>query len=210
MRTHVTRPVQCRKEGRSSKHSVELTLVATLILEISSSLKVGELLLDWRRLNVCFTRAKSKLVIFGSRSTLEHVPLLSRFFELVDEKGWTLNLPQLASSPGGVRSIRPKVERTESTFVLLEQSQGVKRNSNSPNASRPEIEPAVGQGDGTPRKAKDLGQTACSLKRDNSPSKGGCAKGDDTSPLKKTRRSLGRKEHMLGQRPVLQDILNSQ
>ena len=37
---------------------------------------IGKLLQDWRRMNVAFTRAKSKLVIFGSRSVIrETAPL---------------------------------------------------------------------------------------------------------------------------------------
>ena len=55
--------------------------------------QVGDLLKDWRRLNVCFTRAKQKLVIFGSRSTLTATPLLSRFFELLEGKSWIYALP---------------------------------------------------------------------------------------------------------------------
>ncbi|KAI9307426.1 AAA domain-containing protein, partial [Cunninghamella echinulata] len=31
----------------------------------------GELLRDWRRLNVAFTRAKCKLIVFGSLTTLK-------------------------------------------------------------------------------------------------------------------------------------------
>jgi DNA replication ATP-dependent helicase Dna2 len=49
---------------------------------------------DWRRLNVSFTRARSKLVIFGSRGTLKCDQLLEQFFDLVDEKGWYTQLPK--------------------------------------------------------------------------------------------------------------------
>lgn len=51
---------------------------------------------DWRRMNVAFTRAKAKLVIFGSRKTLQELPLLSAFFDLMDAKDWIVNLPAFA------------------------------------------------------------------------------------------------------------------
>ncbi|KAJ6508771.1 DNA replication factor Dna2-domain-containing protein [Mycena sanguinolenta] len=54
---------------------------------------VGDLIKDWRRMNVSFTRARSKLIIFGSRRTLQSAPLLQDFFELVESRGWILELP---------------------------------------------------------------------------------------------------------------------
>jgi len=54
---------------------------------------IGSLLSDWRRLNVAFSRAKRKLVVVGSRSTLRHSPLLASFLEIVDRRGWCLELP---------------------------------------------------------------------------------------------------------------------
>lgn len=53
---------------------------------------VGELIRDWRRNNVSFTRAKKKLVIFGSRTTLQRDRLLAEFFDLMVEKGWVYRL----------------------------------------------------------------------------------------------------------------------
>ena len=55
--------------------------------------QVGDLMKDWRRMNVAFTRARSKLIIFGSRRTLQGTPLLKEFLELMDEHGWILALP---------------------------------------------------------------------------------------------------------------------
>jgi DNA replication ATP-dependent helicase Dna2 len=44
-------------------------------------------------MNVSFTRARSKLIIFGSRKTLQAAPLLSEFFDLMDSQGWIISLP---------------------------------------------------------------------------------------------------------------------
>lgn len=60
---------------------------------IDDSSQLGDLVKDWRRMNVSFTRARSKLVIFGSRSTLGGDKLLGDFFELMDEQGWMFKLP---------------------------------------------------------------------------------------------------------------------
>jgi DNA replication ATP-dependent helicase Dna2 len=47
---------------------------------------------DWRRINVSFTRAKKKLVIFGSASTMASDKLLKSFLDLMEEKNWVLRL----------------------------------------------------------------------------------------------------------------------
>ena len=55
---------------------------------------VGDLLKDWRRVNVALTRARSKLVVLGSRRTLGNNDLLAKFMVLVDGNGWSVNLPK--------------------------------------------------------------------------------------------------------------------
>ncbi|KAK0186636.1 DNA replication factor Dna2-domain-containing protein [Armillaria mellea] len=57
---------------------------------------IGDLVKDWRRMNVSFTRARSKLIIFGSRKTLQDAPLLKEFFTLVEEQKWIMQLPPKA------------------------------------------------------------------------------------------------------------------
>ncbi|KAK5134417.1 hypothetical protein LTR08_006464 [Meristemomyces frigidus] len=59
---------------------------------------VGELLKDWRRVNVAITRARSKLIVLGSRRTLVNNELLGKFFNLVESRGWTLDLPKAADT----------------------------------------------------------------------------------------------------------------
>lgn len=54
----------------------------------------GDLLKEWRRLNVAVTRAKSKLVILGSRSTLSTNDTTKTFIDFLELKGWYYSLPK--------------------------------------------------------------------------------------------------------------------
>ncbi|PIB00773.1 DNA replication ATP-dependent helicase/nuclease dna2 [Cercospora beticola] len=54
---------------------------------------VGDLLKDWRRVNVALTRARSKLVILGGRKTLERNELLASMLGIMDERSWRMDLP---------------------------------------------------------------------------------------------------------------------
>lgn len=54
--------------------------------------KVGDLLKEWRRINVAMTRSKTKLIILGSESTIREENLLNSFTSLIQEKGWIYNL----------------------------------------------------------------------------------------------------------------------
>lgn len=58
--------------------------------------EIGELLRDWRRLNVAFTRAKLKLIFFGSKSTLEKTGIFDLFFDLLKKNQWIYHLPKNA------------------------------------------------------------------------------------------------------------------
>lgn len=48
----------------------------------------GRLLADWRRVNVALTRAKHKLLLVGSGSTVAAVPLFRALLEMAHERGW--------------------------------------------------------------------------------------------------------------------------
>eukprot|EP00884_Botryococcus_braunii_P022765 jgi/Botrbrau1/9172/Bobra.0236s0004.1 len=54
--------------------------------------QAGSLLADWRRINVAITRAKAKLVLLGSASTLASVPLLARLINILRRRGCVLPL----------------------------------------------------------------------------------------------------------------------
>ncbi|KAJ5632584.1 hypothetical protein N7490_008923 [Penicillium lividum] len=59
---------------------------------------VGELMRDWRRVNVAFTRARTKLLVIGSRSTMrDGNELLRKYVRLVESKDWVYNLPPNAA-----------------------------------------------------------------------------------------------------------------
>jgi len=53
---------------------------------------VGELLKDWRRINVAFTRAKKKLIVIGSRKTLQGSEVFEQFLRLMERQDWVLRL----------------------------------------------------------------------------------------------------------------------
>eukprot|EP00955_Chlamydomonas_euryale_P116561 366426-Chlamydomonas_euryale.AAC.25 len=60
----------------------------------------GRLLADWQRINVAVTRAKHKLLLLGSATTLRATPLLGALIELVESRGWKVQLPKDAVSAG--------------------------------------------------------------------------------------------------------------
>lgn len=76
-----------RFQGRD-KDVIVLSLVRN-----NEQKNVGMLLEDWRRVNVAFTRARTKLLVLGSRRTLAGNELLGRFVRLMDEKRWRYDLP---------------------------------------------------------------------------------------------------------------------
>lgn len=55
--------------------------------------QIGELLNDWRRINVSLTRARCKLIVVGSGSTIATSEKLDEFVKLVDKKGWMVHVP---------------------------------------------------------------------------------------------------------------------
>lgn len=77
---------------------------------------VGDLLKDWRRVNVALTRARSKLVMLGSRRTLVNNDLLANLLRLVDERGWAYELPK------GAHDCHTFDFSSQSTASLLMQS----------------------------------------------------------------------------------------
>jgi DNA replication ATP-dependent helicase Dna2 len=93
---------------------------------------VGDLLRDWRRLNVAFTRAMGKLIVIGSRKTLESATALNEFLRLIDSSGWMYDLPVCCTemyripqastpkkSPGKSQPRRSQVAKASHTYGKL-------------------------------------------------------------------------------------------
>jgi DNA replication ATP-dependent helicase Dna2 len=79
-----------RFQGRD-KEVVVLSLVRS-----NEQCSIGDLLKDWRRINVAFTRAKTKLLVVGSRDTLRGCgegEMVSRFVRLMEDRDWVYDLP---------------------------------------------------------------------------------------------------------------------
>lgn len=80
-----------RFQGRD-KEVVILSLVRS-----NEACNIGDLLKDWRRINVAFTRAKTKLLVVGSKSTLKGSgceEMLARFIGLMEARCWIYDLKQ--------------------------------------------------------------------------------------------------------------------
>ncbi|KAF7560575.1 hypothetical protein G7046_g3558 [Stylonectria norvegica] len=79
-----------RFQGRD-KEVIVLSLVRS-----NDACNIGDLLKDWRRINVAFTRAKTKLLVVGSRDTLKgsgQDTMLSKFISLMEERDWIYDMP---------------------------------------------------------------------------------------------------------------------
>jgi len=54
---------------------------------------VGELLKDYRRINVAISRAKRKLILVGSASTLRHSDICRELLNIINRRQWMYPLP---------------------------------------------------------------------------------------------------------------------
>ncbi|PGH18544.1 hypothetical protein AJ79_00323 [Helicocarpus griseus UAMH5409] len=113
---------------------------------------VGELFRDWRRINVAFTRARTKLLIVGSKNTLhDGTELLGRFVQLMDSKGWTYDLPPGAveahvfESSDGLTQVSPRKAATEG---------GARPSSITPKKRSPMRKPLISSDDKSPLREK--------------------------------------------------------
>lgn len=68
------------------------------LVKSNNNNNIGSLLKEWRRVNVAITRAKSKLIIIGSKRTLKNLSTLDAFMKILDSRGWFYDLPPKADT----------------------------------------------------------------------------------------------------------------
>ncbi|ESZ93988.1 hypothetical protein SBOR_5629 [Sclerotinia borealis F-4128] len=111
--THYRSQLASLKEGLRGAKGVEMhtadrfqgrdkEVIVLSLVRSNEAGNIGELLKDWRRINVAFTRAKTKLLVIGSRGTLKGSgerkdadkpeEMVSRFVKLMEEKNWIYEL----------------------------------------------------------------------------------------------------------------------
>ncbi|KAH9260748.1 hypothetical protein BASA81_001215 [Batrachochytrium salamandrivorans] len=73
----------------------EKACIVVSLVRSNTNRQVGSLLADYRRLNVAFTRARCKLIVIGSKSTLVHNPRLSEFINVVQDRDWLIRVEKL-------------------------------------------------------------------------------------------------------------------
>jgi DNA replication ATP-dependent helicase Dna2 len=110
--THYRSQLSLLKHGLRNRPDVEMhtadrfqgrdkEVVILSLVRSNETKSIGELLKDWRRINVAFTRAKTKLLVIGSRETLKgngpkdsgEEEMVARFVKLMESKDWIFDLP---------------------------------------------------------------------------------------------------------------------
>lgn len=89
---HRNRGLEILTADRSQGRDKDCVIVS--LVRSNATGNTGELLQDWRRLNVSFTRAKSKLIVIGSSETLESAVAVNEFLKLMKKNGWIFNIPK--------------------------------------------------------------------------------------------------------------------
>ncbi|KAL7793100.1 DNA replication factor Dna2 domain-containing protein [Trichoderma ceciliae] len=93
-----------RFQGRD-KEVIVLSLVRS-----NEACSIGDLLKDWRRINVAFTRAKTKLLVVGSMGTLKgggEETMLSKFISLMEDRDWIYHMPDNALESHCFEDLQP-------------------------------------------------------------------------------------------------------
>lgn len=144
-------------------------VVLVSFVRCNAEMRVGELLTDWRRINVALTRAKQKLLLVGSQSTLSGGSALFHvLWQLVQDQRWSFDLPpdavhtlyRVASGIGGevVASVEPEPESEHEGRRVSVSVMGPTRASNDIESLVPDISAraTVHRGRSRPRPLKPV------------------------------------------------------
>lgn len=153
---------------------------------------VGDLLKDWRRVNVAFTRARSKLVVLGSRDTLRHNDVLKGFLDIIDQQGWSVALPGDAGrdhdfgvlDESGAAQVTPMKDRASVGKPAASPGEGKMAGLDRPGSHDARLRKVLGES----RSSENRGPIGCNSK-----------KPDKVGQIKP--RALGK------MRPVLKDLV---
>jgi DNA replication ATP-dependent helicase Dna2 len=181
-----------RFQGRD-KAVVILSLVRS-----NDNCAIGELLKDWRRINVAFTRAKTKLLVVGSRATLGGCgegEMLARFVRLMEARDWVYDLPA-----GALDGHFWEDAAVASGGVGTQGSVGgvVGAMAGAAALSATVVDPAGKGGGGTTKGARKAAASGVTRGKENRPL-------SQKQPKKAAR--IGERAMLKG-KPVLRDILN--
>ncbi|KAI9501080.1 AAA domain-containing protein [Coemansia spiralis] len=72
------------------------------LVRSNSSQAIGELLRDWHRINVAITRARYKLIVVGSQSTLVRSPLFAGMLKSLNDSNSVVKIPKNAPIPATI------------------------------------------------------------------------------------------------------------
>ncbi|KAM3450232.1 hypothetical protein MY3296_006235 [Beauveria thailandica] len=141
-----------RFQGRD-KEVIVLSLVRS-----NDACNIGELLRDWRRINVAFTRAKTKLLVIGSKGTLSgsnvnnKEDMLSRFVALMEQRDWIYDLPAdaldshyfdelgtQATSIGGTQALSPQSHKKKTLGAKKPQTAAPGKENRRPSPRKARI-----------------------------------------------------------------------
>jgi DNA replication ATP-dependent helicase Dna2 len=179
-----------RFQGRD-KEVVVLSLVRS-----NEGHNIGELLKDWRRINVAFTRAKTKLLVVGSRETLKGCgkeEMVSKFVGLMEERAWVSDLP-----PNALESHYFEEMATQATGGATMASMA--QNSPSPRKVAKSPLRVISPLKASPRKVDWSGGSRSTF--------GGALADQENRVPKKVKKARIGEKVLLGGKAILRDIMN--
>ncbi|KAK2755903.1 Tripartite DNA replication factor [Arachnomyces sp. PD_36] len=156
---------------------------------------VGDLLRDWRRVNVAFTRARTKLLVVGSKGTLrDGNELLGKFVRLMEGRGWCYDLPP--------KAVEDHVFANHEEFKFTQQPQ---QQHGAPTDKKP-TSPASSRNK-TVHNAHTKGGRGILSPARNRANIGPSGSGVRKQPEKRGPKMMDG-EKIVGSRPVLRDLAN--